>query len=388
MPVGSHQVPLDTAKNWAKRLAKTSKTLSPTDPWALSKCQLAVAQMLGYKHWHDMEAGLNSGTTDTLASGVLQANTAYPTNYQGCIPETPEQWQQFWANAVSSVHRTHFYIEFRAQSLSISRHILGRILPYLTLPREVLKDALGPIFDQQMIEGLVRENLTGLVTGHVYIRGINPTSTRYNFFPVYPGGWDIAIELPAKEATPSLGLGNMGLPKEVVGAIQKIATRRVGAFLFSGSMGTGRASLMRAVIDDLHGNLLPDEHEVPHAKAIPVIGSKVDNNHLTLRKSSIAKIYAITQKHERLPHTTQHQTNGTEKADREAFAACMRQDPDVFVIDEIVTSTKAAMLREATERGVLALATVVSSPHNVLDRMADFDQQDSDDNAGGVEEFD
>ena len=49
MPVHAHQIPLETAKSWAKRLTKTSKSLFPNAPWKLSQSQAALAQMLGFK---------------------------------------------------------------------------------------------------------------------------------------------------------------------------------------------------------------------------------------------------------------------------------------------------------------------------------------------------
>lgn len=58
MPVSAAHVPLDTAKAWAKRLARTSKTLTPQAAWPLARCQLAVAQMLGYEHWHALNQAL------------------------------------------------------------------------------------------------------------------------------------------------------------------------------------------------------------------------------------------------------------------------------------------------------------------------------------------
>ena len=58
MPVHAHQIPLVTAKSGAKRLTKPSKSLFPNAPWKLSQSQAALAQMLGFKDWHDLEQGL------------------------------------------------------------------------------------------------------------------------------------------------------------------------------------------------------------------------------------------------------------------------------------------------------------------------------------------
>lgn len=62
MPVQAARVSLDTAKTWAKRLAKTSRTTDAAHPWPLARCQLAVATMLGYDHWHALNQALGAET--------------------------------------------------------------------------------------------------------------------------------------------------------------------------------------------------------------------------------------------------------------------------------------------------------------------------------------
>lgn len=57
MSVSRHQVPLGTAKLWAKRL---KSALAPSDfPAPLSLCQQSLAKMLGFEHWHELQKNLD-----------------------------------------------------------------------------------------------------------------------------------------------------------------------------------------------------------------------------------------------------------------------------------------------------------------------------------------
>ena len=89
MPVLPQQVPLSTAKSWAKRLQLTSKTQTPQHAWPLSRCQLAVAQMLGFEHWHALSKAL--ATPPTLPQSLSHQ---FPQLLD--FPKTQGGWEQFW----------------------------------------------------------------------------------------------------------------------------------------------------------------------------------------------------------------------------------------------------------------------------------------------------
>lgn len=87
MPVNPEFVPLATAKTWAKRLQRTSKTQTPDAPWPLTRCQLAVAQMLGFEHWHALSKAL------TVAIDPKQSPKSMPARpVIAQLPSNPQGW--------------------------------------------------------------------------------------------------------------------------------------------------------------------------------------------------------------------------------------------------------------------------------------------------------
>lgn len=68
MPVPATRLSLATAKTWAKRLAKVSRDTDTAHPWPLARCQLAVATMLGYDHWHALNQALGEVPPASQAS--------------------------------------------------------------------------------------------------------------------------------------------------------------------------------------------------------------------------------------------------------------------------------------------------------------------------------
>ena len=160
MPVPSDVVPLQTAKAWAKRLSKTSKTVSPSSPWPLSRCQLAVAQMLGYEHWHALEVAFGSshgkspfstvvsagmgtdpemlsigelGDVDPTGSSQVITTVSSPLfsrkddafKYHGFIPETKDEWRNFWINCLSIPGCEKVYLIWKDDEFKVSLIVNG-----------------------------------------------------------------------------------------------------------------------------------------------------------------------------------------------------------------------------------------------------------------------
>lgn len=85
MPAAPNLVDLEHAKSWAKRLLKTEPSLG-----TLSRCQEAVARMLGHANWHALgafytekesepEAESKGKSLDDMFKGVLSLiNTDFP----------------------------------------------------------------------------------------------------------------------------------------------------------------------------------------------------------------------------------------------------------------------------------------------------------------------
>lgn len=84
MPVSPHQVPLDTAKTWAKRLHRALQ--DGAAPSSLSSCQTVLAQMLGHADWHALHEATKSAP---MPAGIPPKEAPQP-DFQG-----PDMWSDY-----------------------------------------------------------------------------------------------------------------------------------------------------------------------------------------------------------------------------------------------------------------------------------------------------
>jgi hypothetical protein len=93
MPVSSHQVAFADAKKWSQRL---KKSLLPHHPsLRLNECQEAVAQMLGFPHWHALSAQ-QASPSETKASLPLLSEQTFrglnPSMHPGLVHLLSQAW--------------------------------------------------------------------------------------------------------------------------------------------------------------------------------------------------------------------------------------------------------------------------------------------------------
>lgn len=352
MPVRPELVPLDTAKTWAKRLVKSSKTLTPSQPLTLSQCQLAIAHMLGYKHWHDLEEGLfrESSPTHIMPSFL----------YRGLNPESKEQWFQFWADACAIEGCTEVHLEYR-DDVAVKVRVLGHLHEYFRFPASDAAQALSEILPELAANSLIQQQgrFMEYSAGNIYIPGNMQVSRKelkalYQFLPVYneekKPQWNIVLH--AKERKQSIKLSSMQLPGGIKHVLEEFAQRKTGLFLFSGATGSGKSTLMGAMLD--------------------YVGSL---------QTGSAKCYAIEDAPEGLmgQHTScisfernkgdnQSHENNIEKA----LNSAMRADPDILAIGEIRDPHTAQGAIKALEGGCMVMASIYRTQQDTLQRLEAF----------------
>ena len=155
MPVPAHIVPLDTAKTWAKRLAKTSKTLTPDTPLKLTQCQLAVAQMLGYEHWHALQTHLSAPSGSVVQTpGQAQANVDIQHKFPKAL-DARHADVSYWDTLLKQKNVQHLHIFVRTNIVQKPTDLsMEALRPHL----DRLTAIHGHTFEQQLrLDGYVRE---------------------------------------------------------------------------------------------------------------------------------------------------------------------------------------------------------------------------------------
>lgn len=346
MPVRPDQVPLDTAKRWSKRLAKASQTIDPQRPLALSQCQLAVAHMLGYPHWHALHTALSSQSAPT-------APVAPPSlAWKAPIPTNPEQWYAFWHKALTLEGSTDVHIEMRKDQAQVLVRSFGRLFTFASLDRPRATEGVALILPKRSSDSFLAHD--GKFLGYVLDNVVIPGNTqvgrdtlegRYQSLPVYPGGLDIVLSVKKER---NITLSAMGLPGEVEAALLDIASR-AGLFVCIGTAGTGRSTLVAALLQELGRRQenarqyavseIPDKTLVaPHTTFIPVQHGDADGRNITSPQEA------------------------------------MRADPDTFVIGELRDRQTGHAAWKAARSGARVLSTTHSSGR-LLKRLEDFDNQ-------------
>lgn len=347
MPVHAHQIPLETAKSWAKRLTKTSKSLFPNAPWKLSQSQAALAQMLGFKDWHDLEQGLTKPVS-------LQTRDAY-FFYQGSLPTDSDTWKALWRETLakaSDVHLEHRPREAEG-ALRIRMRMMGRLVEFMEL-----KGADARLALQSLFEGESNITTDKLLSGSIldYVSGVLPLqplhnrgSYRYQSLPVYPSGWDIVIRQEGKSE--SLTLDAMEFPPELMEALSRIRRKPHGAVLFTGTAGSGKSTLMTAMVKQAYTESILKREK----KTGPLKTAVIESPSLALS----------------LPHATHfNATTDTEKG----YLASMRSNPDLVVMDEMRNREQGEILKTILQNGFRLWSTANASGGlmSAIERLEDF----------------
>lgn len=345
MPVRPDQVPLDTAKAWAKRLSRTIKHEAPTTPWTLAKSQRAVAQMLGFDHWHALEKTLGH-------PAIAPPATLFSSSDNSSV----QQWTQDLLELFYQKEVDQVMMEVRPKrgqmKILVRPRYTNRNLEYTTLDlsdpsaRNALL-ALLPAKDvDQILDGTCPKEFletTSLLEG--------PDGRRATCFrlPSYPSSCDISILTPALR--PAMSLSELSLPGPVEAALRSILSRQVGAFFCTGNAGSGKTTLMGAAA------LLKAD--------LPVIWG----NRIVSTKHKVALIDHEDRRVD-IPSEVRLEYHRKDKY-RPKVLACMRADCNAIAMDDLRTTEMVECMLRATESGHTTLATLVSSG-NLLDRLEDF----------------
>lgn len=366
MPVNPEFVPLDTAKTWAKRLQRTSKTQTPDSPWPLTRCQLAVAQMLGFEHWHALSKAL---TVAIDAKQALKPMPAKPVIAQ--LPSNPQDWGAFWhatikeADGLSEIH-----IETRTTHSTLRLRLHGQLILVAQGSERDAAEGLASILPKDLGQQFLADmGLTstaarplpnkqpcGYVRTTVHLEGAG-VKGQMTWLPVYPQGWDAVIQLQDLTLA-DYTLADMNLPEQVTSQLANVAkrTQNSAGMVFCGSAGTGKTRLMQAVVSQfthehapVKGYVLgdPPEFRIPHLKAIPVGRREPED----LNENNPG--------------------GGWQRATHSA----MRGDPDVLVIGEVRDEHSAKAMFQAMDSGIATFTTLHSTSGGVIERLKAFDDR-------------
>lgn len=365
MPVQSHQIPLDTAKAWAKRLTKTSKTITPHAPWKLSQGQLAIAQMLGFQDWHALEQGLVQPTVSEAPS--VEHILPNPFQHQGPLPENRQQWQEFWRHIMSKSDDVHF--ESRDQgTVRVRMRVRGKLFVLLTLNRESgqAEQALEALF-----EGAEHNPIPGLFSNqgfsNIYVSGLLPNRAkdgdvcRYQMLPVYPGGWDLVVGITKNVHNLLSKLQDLNLPVNVAQTLRRIGRKDTGVLLFTGRIGTGRSTLMKALSYQVYSDVLLTTAEANHEE-LPVDELPGVNGQMPIgdRAKRPIRIHWATQETLKNPERFQ-----------ELFS---QKNFDLVILDALQDANGGRLIESTLAKGRAIWAGMTSSggPYSVMGRLKDF----------------
>jgi twitching motility protein PilT len=144
-------------------------------------------------------------------------------------------------------------------------------------------------------------------------------------------------------ATRAATAEQLGLPRE----IQALATEAEGLVLVTGSRGSGKSTLMSALVD-----------LVNHQRAEYVI---------TLER----QIRLVHDNHTAL--VSQREIRGGAEAALAAARAALRENPDVLVVDDLSSTQMVPLLLEAAAGGLLVFVSITApSTSDALERLLDL----------------
>lgn len=330
------KIHLDTAKTWAERLTQSAAGLWPGHPITLTQAQQAVADMLGYAHWDDLHTHLSA---NDLVIPIMEP------------PSTHEAWMAFWRTACELPGVSDLHIEKRKdQPIRVRARCHGRLIPCATFPDERLEEALSALLPAEAAFHVSRGALTGYVTGAMRLSGNTRIKQeikelKYQTLPVYPEGMDCVIRV--RDSKKLIDLDSMQLPQDVLLALRTLAERPEGMFLATGTAGSGKTSLLGAMLDHAGQCAHSDTSIRCYSMEDPPEGRMGPHTiYVPIKRGSNGALLAM---------------NGV-----------LKHGVEVLGIGEIRDQATAEAAIEALNAGVRVMATVFSSGRNVPERLEDF----------------
>ena len=348
MPARTDLVSILTAKKWAKKLAKTSKTIHPNNAWTLSQCQLAISQMLGYKHWYELQ-----NTTSHIPLTLLSTSNILDQPLERQLQENQpqemelasqslEQWVEFFRPALQD-ENSSIHISKRSNFSTIFIRTNSALKTY-KLNNETLTEALSAILSQTDLEPLNKENFSEDYKKG-YLLNLFPEYNRgdisYFCSKTLPSGWDMAILLNkhnSKHSNKTGALRSLNLPTPLLVKLFQITQEKTGMFLFTGATGSGKTSFLKAFCSERLETGNPDkiffiqknaEISIPNALTF-----KKDDDTLNTVLSNI-----------------------------------LRSDPNIIIVDEITHKNDATSVIKTTESGFRTLTTLSCKQGNCIDTL-------------------
>lgn len=383
MPVQRQQVPLRTAKSWAKRLVDASKTIAPRNPWKLSQGQKAIAKILGFIDWHELEGSLGPGSI-TTHTPVLPNQLAALEH-----PENIGDWGAFWRSVLEQDGVCGVMLEHRTTpeghgGICVRVNIHGKQVGYAHLEAGEFHThaALAALWPEAAIQSLFHGESLDYTEGHLRICNSTGQPHTYQTIPVYPLGRD--IYLCRNKAIDRIPLDQMGIPTDVVVALKRFVERPTGGFVFCGSNGSMKENLMLSCLDHVHQrHRYPREWLLPRLASIPVIRSLRDSDDdAALDMVSIqdpgANDFRICVVEDQSSALNADFTrvilshHGSDEHTRKAVEQAMRGNPHLVVLSELRRRAGGEAFHSLLEKGIAAWTSFNSTPSNVLNRLDDF----------------
>lgn len=180
---------------------------------------------------------------------------------------------------------------------------------------------------------------------------------RYQTLPVYPKGWDMVIRQEGKSLD-TWSVSNMDLPPRLLEALLQICRRPTGLVLFTGTVGSDKSTLMKAMVRQMNANTRPSlkpNQPIPGSSRVGKICA-LDNT-ITDRDLPDVKhldVYA--------PHATIDPQD------------IFRSDVDRVLMGELSSSKQARNMKKLLQSGVSVWATTSASGsmESTLERLDGF----------------
>lgn len=336
MPVSSHHVPLDTAKAWAKRLARfTRDSASPS--MKLHQAQAAVADMLGFDDWHALTQRLNTAP-ELLPPKMLATNP---------IPKTRDELTAFWDKMLATNDATDIHFEKRSDKLRVRVRQDGEFHhEWETTSTEPFETLLS-LADVELETG--QEDFFG--TEYTFGTWIPLSKNlryclRYQSLPVYPSGRDVVVRRDALRAYP---IASEWFPEHQQ-LLKDCLYPGPGLVVVAGTTGSGRTTFVH--------------HLMKMAR----------QNHTKQNPKTLIFSDSPCQAFSPLEATVIYKTSSEDSLS--SVSSCVEKGLDFFLIDDFRTPEQMRLARSAIQRGTLVFITFnASSARGTLNRLLDFTEQ-------------
>lgn len=336
MPVSSHHVPLDTAKSWAKRLARFSRDRQTS--LKLHQAQAAVADMLGFVDWHALTQKLSQ------ASNHPTPPIGFPPLSR---PTTPAEWTALWQTILADDDTIDIHFEQRRGVLRIRVRKDG-VFQYgwADVSMEALESLVA-------LAGLCPPTAQGDFFGMEYSvgnLGSNSSNPRYRFLyqslPTYPEGRDVVV---ARSSLRPRSIPNDWFPEHQQ-RLKEHLYAGPGLVVVAGTSSSGRTSFA------LHLMEMARQHN-PKQQMKTLV---VSNHH----------------GHEISPEGSTHVSRIELGTRKELVDQSIRNGMDLLFIDDLCSHEEMTLVVSAVQRGTLVFATLdARSERSALQRLQDYAPQ-------------